>query len=291
MKTVLQRFEEDLQLRALADNTCRTYLSCLTVFLRQYESSGRPVEALEREDVRTFLLGLVREGSAPSTVRVYGSALGRWAKFTLERPELVELLSLPRKRTKPPRPAPLPAERVALLRAAHGMPEHYTLVATLLGTGARASELLRLRVQDIDATAMLIHLHGKGDKPRSVPMLPSLYRVLRRYWAVRRPPGPWLFPTRRQGRAGRVSGPSAHLDHPMSKDTLRNRLRDLVALGGLRKVTPHDLRRTYATELLEAGVHPLVVQALLGVPAHAHRGVTKHARCGAGTKATGPAAA
>lgn len=50
----------------------------------------------------------------------------------------------------------------------------------------------------------------------------------------------------------------------MSKDTLRNRLRDLVALGGLRKVTPHDLRRTYATELLEAGVHPLVVQALLG---------------------------
>jgi site-specific recombinase XerD len=106
---------------------------------------------------------------------------------------------------------------------------------------------------------------GKGAKARSVKLGDKHLRVLRRYWVVERAPATWLFPAQRLIAPGRVDPRQRWASHPASPDTMRSRLHQMTQRAGLqRRVTPHDLRRTYATWLLEAGVDLRTVQVLLG---------------------------
>jgi len=120
----------------------------------------------------------------------------------------------------------------------------------------RRSELARLKVNDIDSQRMIIRVvQGKGGKDRDLPLSPALLETLREYWRWRRPKL-YLFPTRNlRGK----------LDQPISDKTVWIACSDAAHCAGIRKrVTPHTLRHSWATHLLEAGTDLRTIQVLLG---------------------------
>jgi integrase/recombinase XerD len=263
MTPLRQKMESNLRLRNLAANTRYMYILCVAVFARYF---GRSPDTLGADEVRAFLLHLVDLGRAPATRVVYHAALRFLYVETLGRPEVMATVPRPRVRSTDPR-RPLTREEVAaLLKAARSSPFTYTLVATLLATGLRVSDTCHLRTDDIDRRSGMIHVRqGKGSKPRSVKLGDLHLRLLRRYWVVERPKGPWLFPAQRLIAPGVVDPEHRWAERPVSPAVVRGRLDALVRRAGLqRSVKPHDLRRTYATWLLEAGVDLRTVQVLLG---------------------------
>ncbi len=263
MTPLRQKMEADLRLRNLASTTGECYVSHVARFARHF---GRSPSQLGAHEVRTFLLNLAARGRAPATLVVYHAALRFLYAETLGRPEVMATVPRPRVRSTNPR-LPLVREEVsALLGAAASSAQTYTFIATLVATGLRVSEACRLRSEDIDGRSGLLHVRcGKGAKPRSVKLGDKHLRLLRRYWAVERPPASWLFPAQRLVAPGRVDPRRRWAEHPASPDTMRSRIHRAAQRAGLqRRVTPHDLRRTYATWLLEAGVDLRIVQVLLG---------------------------
>jgi site-specific recombinase XerD len=127
---------------------------------------------------------------------------------------------------------------------------------TLYGTGMRRSELARLKVSDIDSQRMVIRVvAGKGGKDRDLPLSPTLLETLREYWRWRKPKL-YLFPTRTLGR---------RLDQPISDKTVWIACSEVARQAGIKKrITPHTLRHSWATHLLEAGTDLRTIQVLLG---------------------------
>jgi integrase/recombinase XerD len=149
-------------------------------------------------------------------------------------------------------PVVLSQEQVLRFLGAVDQPKYRVALTTGYAAGLRISELVHLRVEDIDSARMLIHIgHGKGDKARLVPLSEVLLGQLRAYWRVERP-RTWLFPGR-------------HPQAPVIPKTIWEACDRARQAAGLRKhVTPHTLRHCYATHLLEAGTDIRTVQALLG---------------------------
>jgi integrase/recombinase XerD len=125
---------------------------------------------------------------------------------------------------------------------------------TLYSTGIRRSELVRLRVEDIDSKRMVIHIRkGKGGKDRDVLLCPRLLETLREYWRWKKPKT-WLFPGQ----------PREHGDH-LSDKTVWYVCNDAAQHAGMkRRVSPHMLRHSFATHLLERGADLRSVQLMLG---------------------------
>ena len=130
------------------------------------------------------------------------------------------------------------------------------IVMTLYSTGMRRGELCRLKVADVDSDRKVIHIRiGKGSKDRDVPLSATLLETLREYWRWMKPKT-WLFP-------GYVRGWRS--DVPMTEKTVWNACKDAVQRAGITKrVSPHTLRHSYATHLLEAGADLRTIQYLLG---------------------------
>ena len=133
-------------------------------------------------------------------------------------------------------------------------PVHRTLAALCYGAGLRISEACRLKVDDIDSRRMVIHVrNGKGGKDRQVALGAALLEQLRAYWRWRRPTGTYLFPGRRRSRPY------------LTTAAFQKALKLSVAASGIDKpVTPHTLRHSYATHMIEAGADLRTVQLLLG---------------------------
>jgi integrase len=254
---------EDLRLRNLADSTRDQYVRCVATFAKFH---GRSPHWLGQWHVREFLLHLANRGLAPATRKVYFAAIGFLYIHTLGRPEV--MANIPRPRKGPDKePRPLTREEVkVLLDSAASCPFDYTFLATLLATGLRVTAACRLRTDDIDSrNGLLAVRNAKGRKNRIVRLGDRHLQTLRRYWCVVRPPGPWIFPAQRLLAPGRVHPTHRWADHPVSSRTISLRLHKVRRRSGLvRNVTPHDLRRTYATWLIEEGVDLRTVQVLLG---------------------------
>jgi integrase/recombinase XerD len=131
-------------------------------------------------------------------------------------------------------------------------PKYRALFLTAYASGLRVSELVSLRVEDIDSRRMVIRVrHGKGGKDRYVMLSPKLLAELRDYWKITRP-STWLFPGRNP-------------EQPLSRRLVAIACVRASRRAGLRKkVTPHTLRHTFATHLLDAGTDIRTIQALLG---------------------------
>ncbi len=240
---------EDLALRGMSANTIATYVGCVRRFAQYH---GRSPCALGAAEIRTFLLHLVAERRlAALTVNVHAAALRFLYEVTLERPEAT--LGMARMRVPMHVPVVLTSAEVARLLASLTSHKHRALVMLAYGAGLRVSEVCKLRVDDIDPKRMLLHVrHTKRGRERYVMLSARLLATLRAYWKASRPAGPQLFP-------GRVPGTL------LTRAAVHRAILKAARRAGItRRVSPHTLRHSFATHLLDAGTDLRTLQVLLG---------------------------
>jgi integrase/recombinase XerD len=248
MTPLRQRFVNDLQLRNYSPRTVETYVRHVVHFAGHF---GRSPEQLGAEEIRLYQLHLLEQRHASwSVFNQAVSALRFLYRQTLHAPFDVTMIPYGKK----PRvlPAVLSRAEVSQLLALVAQPVERLILQTTYACGLRASEVLGLRVADIDSSRMLLGVrHGKGGKDRQVPLSPALLTALRGHWQQRRPTT-WLFP-------GQT--PTGQRSLGALQRVCR---RAVVAAGFTKKVSLHTLRHSYATHLLEAGVDLVTIQRLLG---------------------------
>ncbi|MCP4306121.1 MAG: tyrosine-type recombinase/integrase [bacterium] len=244
-----ERMDEDMRLRNLAPGTRRLYrhgVKQLAGFHMKCPSR------LDREDVRTFLVFL-RDARklSPETIKVHLCGIRFLYRVTLNRSEIVQGLQTPKIPVRIPEI--LSGSEVETLLSAVYSLKYRTILMTTYGAGLRINETCELRVEDIDSRRGLIYVrNGKGGRNRNALLGKRLLLMLREYWRAARPRGDYLFP----GRPPRSS------IHP---ESVRKMLRGVVRQCGFTKrVTPHTLRHSFATHLLESGTDTRMIQVLLG---------------------------
>jgi site-specific recombinase XerD len=248
-----QRMIEDMRMRKLSDKTQTHYIRAV----RQFAAFlGRSPDTASTEDLRRYQLHLVDHGISPTSLNAAISGLKFFFEITLsdaDRMARMRPVSVPRVL-----PVVLSPDEVARLLAAASNLKHQTALAVAYGAGLRASEVVALRVSDIDSERMTLRIEqGKGRRDRYAMLSPVLLERLRVWWHVAHAQGKmleggWLFPglnpieslsTRQLNRAVHAAAQAAEID---------------------KRVSMHTLRHSFATHLLEQKVDIRVIQVLLG---------------------------
>jgi site-specific recombinase XerD len=210
-------------------------------------------DRLGREQIIEYL-AYEREvvGVSPELLKVMLAAVRFLYAVTLKQPEKVEGIPWPKVVRR--LPEVLSGEEVERLFEAIDSSMVRMAAMVAYGGGLRVREVVELRVVDIDSNRMLIRVHeGKNRRDRYVMLSHRLLLALREYWKEVRPPGPYLFTN--------AKNPEGH----MNVTTLQRGVRRAGRKAGIKKrVTPHVLRHSFATHLLERGANLREVQTLLG---------------------------
>ena len=211
---------------------------------------GRSPDTATKEDLRGFQLHLAQQPISAGSINAAIAALRFFFNVTLERPEIVR----PLRTVNKPRRAPvvLSQEEVARLLEAAPSLKYKAALSVAYGAGLRVSEVANLKVSDIDGERMTLRVEqGKGQRDRYVMLSPQLLELLRDWWRASRPQV-WLFP-------------GQNPINPMTPRQLNRAVTAAKDLAGISKrVSPHTLRHSFATHLLEQGVDIRVIQVLLG---------------------------
>lgn len=241
-------FREKLVILRYSHNTIRTYMDCFTEFINHYP--GKPLEEITREEITDYLRYLVEERRVSTSFQnqainaikfYYEKVLGRQREtFYIERPRKEKFL-----------PSVLSEEEVKAIIGAIGNLKHKCLIMTAYSAGLRVSELLNLRISDIDSKRMLIRVsQGKGRKDRVTLLSIKLLGLLRQYYKEYRPKE-YLF-------EGIMGGQYAIR-------SVQNILkRACIDAGILKHCSMHTLRHSFATHLLEHNTDIRYIQELLG---------------------------
>jgi site-specific recombinase XerD len=232
----------------MSERTIESYVGAVRRFALHYERSP---DRLGREEVRTYLLYLAEERKlAPASVNQALSALRFFYVDVLGR-ELA-VARLPRQKRKDSLPVVLTEAEVARLLGAPMSLKLRSVLMTLYSAALRLGEATRLQPTDVDSGSMSIRIrNGKGGRDRTVMLSGKLLVVLREYWKLYRPRR-WLFYGKTKQR-------------PIDPRTVQRRITVAAQSAGLRKrVTPHTLRHSCATHLMEQGASLRHIQELLG---------------------------
>ena len=248
-----QRMLEDMHLRKLEPKTQTSYVRAvrkLAVFLK------RSPDTATAEDLRRFQLHLVDQGTSPITLNATITGLKFFFDTTLDHGELMAKMSSVR--VPQTLPVVLSREEVARLLAAVSNLKHQTALSVAYGAGLRSSEVIALKVGDIDSERMTLRVEqGKGRKDRYAMLSPVLLERLRAWWRVAHAQGKifskgWLFP-------------GLNPMDPLSARQLNRAIRAAADAAGIdKRVSMHSLRHAFATHLLEQKVDIRVIQVLLG---------------------------
>lgn len=268
--------------------TQRNYQQALTEFCRwhQEERQSQPAwDQLQRDDFRNHLRYLGRKNLGRAAIALRFSALRTFYKFLIRHGVVtsspIKNLMLPKLAKRLPQfltvqqmkdllDAPLKVLDVPKKKAP-GRPitasicfRDVAILETIYSCGLRVSELCGLRVDDIDWQEQIVRVRGKGKKERLVPIGEPALKAIRNYWNIlQQPPA---------GQAPVFLAQTKRLA-PMRPLDLQRRLKKHLVVAGLDpKLTPHKLRHSYATHLLDAGADLRSVQELLG---HAHLATTQ----------------
>jgi integrase/recombinase XerD len=264
LTAVTRRMAEDMRIRNLAQATIDAYTYHVGRF-GEFLGGGRDLGSAGPEDVRSFQLHLLevrKVGWSSFNQAVCG--LRFLYSVTYPKPWPVAMIPF----GKRPRrlPTVLSHEEVEALLACTANLKHRAILTTLYAAGLRLSEATHLKIADIDSDRMQLRInHGKGAKQRLTPLSPRLLEELRGYWKVHRPPQ-YLFP-------GKTP------DRPYAATSIQKAVKASARRAKIRKnVTPHVLRHSYATGLMEAGVDLLTISRLLGHASFATTMVYLHVR-------------
>src|SRR6516162_5026148 len=247
MTQLRQRMLEELQRRNYSAGTIRLYLLHVAAFAQHFH---RPPDQLGAEQIRQYQLFLIQQKKlAWSTYKQIVCALRFFYAKTLKRSFLLQDIPFPRHEQR--LPLILSKEEVERILTAPSHLKSRALLMTVYSTGLRRSEVAHLRVSDIDSARMTISVQGKGKKDRVVMLSPILLDTLRQYWRQAKPKY-WLFP-------GETP------DQPLSgNDVFAVFPTDVSHAAITKHVSPHSLRHSFATHLLESGVDLRTIQLLLG---------------------------
>ena len=242
-----RRMIEDMTVRNLSPATQRSYLHAVAKFSRFF---GRSPDRLGLEDVRAFQVHLVSTGISWPSLNQTVCALRFFYGVTLGHGEIPERIPYAREPRK--LPVVLSADEVVRFLEAVPSLKSRAALTTAYAAGLRASEVVALKVANIDSGRMVIRVeHGKGGKDRYVMLSARLLGILRTYWRLARPEH-WLFPGRESGK-------------PIDVQVLYAACRSARAAAGLdKRVAVHTLRHSFATHLLEGGTDIRIIQVLLG---------------------------
>ena len=248
-----QRMIDDMRLRKLAPKTQSAYLlhvRRLAAFLH------RPPDTATSEDLRHFQLHMVEQGFTSTTLNVTITGLKFFFDVIVHHPELMARMHpvpVPRKL-----PQVLSRDEAARLIASTCSPKYRAALSVAYGAGLRASEVVALKVTDVDSGRMVLRVEqGKGHKDRYAMLSPALLDCLRIWWKTARAEckilhGGWLFP-------------GQNPVDPLSTRQLNRAIHAAADLARIdKRVSMHILRHSFATHLLEQKVDIRVIQTLLG---------------------------
>lgn len=248
-----QRMIEDMTLRKLGSSTQTGYIRAVVKFTRYL---GRSPDRATAEDLRRFQLYLVEDGTSSITINATLTGLKFFFEQTLDKPELLKKI----KRVYEPRKIPevLSVEEVTRVLDAAGSLKYKAALSVAYGSGLRASEIVHLKISDIDSERMILRVEdGKGQRDRHAMLSPALLKILRVWYREGQAkhqmlPGGWLFP-------------GQNPVNPLSARQLSRAFRQARDDAGIDKqVTLHSLRHAFATHLLEQHEDIRVIQVLLG---------------------------
>jgi integrase/recombinase XerD len=253
MTQLRRRMIDDMRMRKLSDKTQSHYIRAV----RQFAAFlGRSPDTATAEDLRRYQLHRVDQGISPISLNAAITGLKFFFEVTLDHGEL--MAKMQPVRVPHTLPVVLSRDEVARLIAAAENLKHQTALSVAYGAGLRASEVVALKVGDIDSQRMTLRIErGKGHKDRYAMLPPVLLERLRTWWRVARAQGKmldggWLFPgqnpidplsTRQLNRAVHAAAEEAKIN---------------------KRVSMHTLRHSFATHLLEQKVDIRVIQVLLG---------------------------
>lgn len=248
MSELRRQMLADLRIQNYAVRTQEIYIARVAEMARHF---GRSPADLSGADVRDYLRYLKEERRVSRSA--FAQAVGALRflyRVTLDRPEMVPHIPYPRQKRR--HPVVLSPEEVVRLLKAIGNVKHRTVAMVLYGAGLRISEALALKLRDIDSGRMVITVrHGKGDTDRQVTLSGVLLEALRSYFRAYKP-ADWLFEGEDPERA-------------LGASTIQRAVKTARARAGILKpATPHTLRHSYATHLMERGTDLRVIQTLLG---------------------------
>ncbi len=257
MTPLRQRMLEDMQLRGLSARTQGCYVAAVRQLAEHFHTS--PAQLTE-EQLRQYFLYLANEKQvARTTATIALCAIRFLYEQTLHQPWPTLRFVRPAPSTR--LPSVLSRDEVRQVLAAVRIRVYRECLTTIYAGGLRLLEGARLRVADIDSGRMMLHVHGKGNRDRYVPLPAPLLPRLRDSWRTHRSPE-WLFPapTRRGLRHS-----LAHPGGPVTRSSLQSAFRRAWRKSGIAKrASVHTLRHSYGTHLHEAGVSLRVIQEILG---------------------------
>lgn len=249
--TFFETVRREMRLRNYSHKTVKAYLSCLRAFVRYFRP--RHPRQLSNGDIRNYLLHLLEiECRSSGTVNQVFNALRFLYVDLYHRPFVIDSLPRPRKERK--LPDVLSELEVSRILRSVGNLKHLTMLVLTYASGLRVSEVVSLRIEDIDSERRLIHIRdAKGKKDRYTLLPDSMLGLLHRYWSqYQLAASGWLFPGAEPG-------------HHLSVRSIQNVISRAVDSAEITKpVSMHTLRHSFATHLLEHGTDIRYIQVLLG---------------------------
>jgi len=250
IEKLLLEFEQKLILQRYSLNSIRNYKSAVKSFLETAEKKFSHPNELNEEMIEKYVLWKVQEHKVGvSHQRMIIASIDKFYKSLYNRK--LDIKHLYPSRKSHSLPNYLTKEEVRKLIAKVENIKHRCIIKLLYGSGLRLSELLHLKVSDIDSKSMIIHIRkSKGNKDRVVMLSNSLLQELRIYFKKHKP-NDFLF----EGQTGGI----------YSAKSVQMVVKKAASKAGIKKqVTPHTLRHSFATHLLESGTDVRFIQELLG---------------------------
>jgi len=251
-----QRMIEDMTIRRLKERTQDFYQRAVTKYAQHFRRS--PGE-LDYEHVRQYQLHLVQSGWNPGYLNRTMSALRFFYRVTMGRPDALEMIPLVPEPPRKLRQVLTPEEVVSLIEAAPSR-KYRCAFSVAYGAGLRSSEVVSLKVSDIDSKRMVLRIeNGKDGKDRLAKLSPLMLEELRAWWEAAKPKV-YLFPS--QIKAS---------DHITARQYHRACRQAAIRARIDRSVHPHMLRHSFATHLLERGIDVRVIQTMFGMATYCPR--------------------
>lgn len=247
MSEIIEKYNKMLKLKRYSSNTERNYQKAFQYFLSHF--SDRDIDNLSKSEIQEYLFNQIEKGLSPSLQNQYINAIKFYYEKVLGRRK--EIYDLPRPRREHKLPAVLSEEEIILIFNQVSNLKHKTILYLIYSSGIRVSELVNLKITDIDSNRNLILIrNSKGKKDRTTLLSQALLKLLREYYQNYKPKE-YLFEGQKGGK--------------YSTRSVQNILKMALSKSGIRKhATIHTLRHSFATHLLERGTDLRYIQELLG---------------------------